>query len=238
MGRYINTGLTLSTAGAKKIFFNTGAAATQTWTVPAGVTCASFEIWGGGGAGSPSCCCTCYGGTAGSGGAYSLKTIPVTPGSVYTMSIGQGGCGNMCYYNPNACGCCGFTTYVTGLGLSNFCAEGGQGGYWCNSIPTPSQALAYGGDLNIKGTSYVKTNKCLWQGNPGGIQAGGASPFGGGYQWHPYNVGSASNPLSCGLTGIFPGGGSPARHQWNDGWCDCCTGCTGGGADGLVVITI
>lgn len=236
MGRYINTGLTTTLTGAKKIFYNT-AASSQTWTVPAEVRCATFEIWGAGGAGSPSCCCTCYGGSAGNGGAYSLKTIPVTPGSVYNLTVGGGGCGNMCWYNGNACGCCGWPTFVTGAGLSNFCAEGGVGGYWCNSMPGPEYSNAYGGDINLKGTPSIKMDMCTWQGGCA-FQAGGAAPFGGGYQLHPYAVGAEANPLSCGLTGIFPGGGSPARHQWTGGWCDCCSGCTGGGADGLVVITI
>lgn len=236
MGRYINTGVTLNATGAKKIFYNV-AASSQSWTVPAGVTCATFEIWGAGGAGSPSCCCTCTGGSPGSGGAYSLKTIPVTPGSSYSIVVGQGGCGNMCYYNGNACGCCGFPTYVTGASLTNFCAEGGQGGYWCNSVPVAVAPSAYGGDINLKGVTGAKVNGCCWYGC-GGMQAGGASPFGGGFQWHPYGIGSVSSPLMCGFSGVFPGGGSPARHQWNSGWCDCCAGCTGGGSDGLVVITI
>ena len=237
MGRYINTGLTLSTTGAKKVFFN-AAASTQTWTVPNGITCATFELWGGGGTGSPMCCCTCYGGTAGMGGAYALKTVAVTPGSVYTINVGQGGCGNMCYYSSNACGCQGLVTYVTGANLSNLCAEGGMGGRWCNSISGMSAAsLAYGGDLNIKGSFPLKVASCEWYANCG-FQAGGASPFGGGYQFHPHTLGNSSAPIACGITGAFPGGGSPARHVWSSGWCDCCEGCTGGGADGLVVITI
>jgi hypothetical protein len=26
--------------------------------------------------------------------------------------------------------------------------------------------------------------------------------------------------------------------MYRSGWCDCCSGCTAGGADGLIVITI
>jgi hypothetical protein len=237
MGRYINTGNVVQTGGgSKRVFFTPTASTTQTWTVPAGVTCATFEIWGGGGSGSPTCCCTCTGGSAGSGGAYSLKTVQVTPGSNYTIAAGQGGCGTQQWYNSNACGCCGFTTYVTGTNLTNFCAEGGQGGYWCNSIPAPAPANAYGGDINMVGGTAIKVNSCCWYGC-GGMQAGGSSPFGGGYQWHPFGVGGVM-PLACGATGVYPGGGSPAKAQWTNGWCDCCAGCTAGGADGLVIISI
>ena len=238
MGRYINTGTKITNTGAKKVFFNANASGTaQTWTVPDGITCATFEIWGGGGAGSPSCCCTCYGGEGGSGGAYSLKTIPVTPGSTYQVYVGQGGCGNQCWFNGNACGCYGCKSYVTGTGLSNFCADGGVGGGWCNAIGTASPPAAYGGDVNLSGLRPFKANTCNWSGCTG-FSSGGPSPFGGGLNINPGGVGSASHLFNCGLTGAFPGGGSPGKTMFRDGWCDCCQGCTGGGADGLVIITI
>jgi hypothetical protein len=237
MGRYINVGQKITISSAKKIFFPANGGSAQAWTVPEGVTCATFEIWGAGGAGSPSCCCTCYFGSPGAGGGYSMKTIPVTPGTAYAITVGQGGCGNMCYYNGNACGCCGFPSYVTGGSLTNFCAVGGQGGAWCNAWNSYScGGCAYGGDINITGmdgsmTSYCTSYSC-------GIQAGGASPFGGGWTFAPRHLGSISSSMNCGSTGSYPGGGSPAKTGYVPGWCDCCSGCTGGGADGLVVITV
>jgi hypothetical protein len=241
MGRYINVGNNLSYTGPKKIFHTVSSVASSggsTWTVPEGVTCATFEIWGGGGSGSPSCCCTCWGGDAGYGGAYSLKTLSVTPGSKYTLAVGQGGCGNQCWFNGNACGCCGGTTFVTGTGLTNFCAEGGKGGVWCNAWGYgQASAVACGGDINLQGGQSHKANYCCWSGC-GGISAGGESPFGGGLTWSPGGVGAEGVFYNCGYTGTFPGGGSPNRQMYRSGWCDCCSGCTAGGADGLIVITI
>jgi hypothetical protein len=238
MGRYINSGNTLLINSAKKIFFPASTTSTpQTWTVPTGVTCATFEVWGGGGAGSPSCCCTCYFGEPGGGGGYSMKTVPVTPGTTYSIVVGQGGCGNMCWFNGNACGCCGFPSYVTGQGLTNFCANGGQGGAWCNSATSYScGGCAYGGDVSITGMDGSTTSQCSFY--RCGTQAGGASPFGGGWTMLPRHVGSVSSSLNCGVSGAYPGGGSPARTGFQPGWCDCCQGCTSGAADGLVVITI
>lgn len=241
MGRYINIGTTFNNTGAKKLFFTPGASATQSWTVPAGVTCATFEIWGGGGGGSPSCCCTCWGGESGAGGGYSLKTLSVTPGSTYVIGVGQGGCGNQCWFNGNACGCQGLTTYVTGVGLSNFCAEGGKGGSWCNvGSRSACGGCAYGGDINIMGYCSLIQNACNWNGSSSGngMKAGGASPFGGGYTWNTAAGSCGNAQIVCGTTGAYPGGGSPSRNMFNGGWCDCCAGCTAGGADGLVVITL
>lgn len=60
-----------------------------TWTAPAGVTSVDAQVWGDGGGGgeggSPG------GGGGGGGGAYSETTnVSVTPGNVYTVTVGQG----------------------------------------------------------------------------------------------------------------------------------------------------
>ena len=91
------------------------------WTVPAGVTCAQFQIWGAGAGTVPGCCCggSPFGGT----GAYATVIIPVTAGDSYTLCAG---CAYCCYatvggnnYAP------GGSSYVAGTGLTNFCALGG-----------------------------------------------------------------------------------------------------------------
>lgn len=130
----------------------------MTWIVPSGVTCATFEIWGGGGSGGGSCCC--MGGPPGSSGAYSKKTIGVTAGACYPMQLGQA---TDCSNNPGL-GCRGCVTWITGTGLSNFCAEGGYGGCsicfpgCCFSRCTASIGSAYGGDVNrdgVRGCWYM-----------------------------------------------------------------------------------
>jgi len=63
---------------------------TYTWTCPAGVTSVTLECWGAGGGGSTRT--TTGSGGGGGGGAYSKRnTIPVTPGTGYTVTVGSGG---------------------------------------------------------------------------------------------------------------------------------------------------
>lgn len=95
------------------------------WTVPTGATEVIFEIWGAGGGGGRSCCCSR--GIPGNSGAYAYKKLSgnlVVPGCKYNAIIGQGGDGGL----SSQCGGKGGTTSITGYGLTNFCAEGGNGG--------------------------------------------------------------------------------------------------------------
>lgn len=96
------------------------------WTVPAGVTCARFQVWGAGAGTASSCCCgwTHIGPT----GAYASVIIPVTPGDTYTLC---GGCAYCCYGARGQVSAQGCPSYVTGNGLTNFCAEGGKSGMYC-----------------------------------------------------------------------------------------------------------
>lgn len=93
------------------------------WTVPAGVTCARFQIWGAGGmSGSAGCC---GGAPFGGSGAYASVIMPVQSGWAYTLCAG---CAFCCYAgwnttaNQNGC-----SSFVTGCNLTNFCAMGGIG---------------------------------------------------------------------------------------------------------------
>lgn len=97
------------------------------WVVPPGTTCITFEIWGAGGGGAGTCCCMW--GIPGQSGAWAKKTVTGTLGGcVYTMFAGYQAC---CSPTPS-CGYRGCQSYVTGYGLTNFCAEGGYGGCaWC-----------------------------------------------------------------------------------------------------------
>ena len=102
--------------------FNCGA--TCTWTVPAGITRARFQLWGaGGGSGSMNCC---GGSPFGSTGAYASVIIPVTAASTYTICSG---CAYCCFpqYKTSQGRVPGCPSWVTGTGLCNFCADGGQG---------------------------------------------------------------------------------------------------------------
>src|SRR3954469_22605891 len=65
-----------------------------TYTVPAGVTSITVEVWGGGGAGGgyQTFKNTFAGG--GSGGGYVRTVMSVTAGQTYTVTVGAGGTGS------------------------------------------------------------------------------------------------------------------------------------------------
>ena len=100
------------------------------WTVPAGITCARFQIWGAGGmAGRAGCC---GGRPFGSAGAYASVIIPVTAGRTYTLCAGCAYCCYACWNVTASANSC--ASFVNGCCLSNFCAEGGRGSMCCEQL--------------------------------------------------------------------------------------------------------
>jgi len=157
---------------------------TEVWTVPTGVNKAKFELWSGGGAGAGARCCSW--GVNGGTGAYAYKEIDVTPGDVYrvcavclckhfccNIGVGSSGCNdvsdnaNFFYGQKGAC------AYITGNGLTNFCATGGNPGialarWWINSTayacmieyscqPGPNRAKS---DAHHTSSSTLTRNMC------------------------------------------------------------------------------
>ena len=135
------------------------------WTVPAGATCARFQIWGAGGNSSASACCG--GSPFGSTGAYASAIIPVTAGNTYTLCAGcVYCCWSYCGSDGRRPGC---SSFVIGPGLSNFCANGGEGklgswmahygkaSHWRVSFHTSPDA---GSCICCCGTSYCFINSC------------------------------------------------------------------------------
>ena len=170
------------------------------WTVPAGATVARIQLWGAGGGSGQSKCCG--GSPFGSTGAYASAIIPVTAATTYTICAG---CALYCccvHVSSGQTRMSGFPSWATGPGLSNFCADGGQGslGTWsaeygkaagCMRLAT--FACNYGGGgLNICCGSYYCTQSC---------QTGGEIPnVPGSMYFGDYN-GSAS-PCCFGVWGI------------------------------------
>jgi len=151
--------------------FNCGASCT--WTVPAGTTCARFQIWGAGGGSGPGCCCG--GSPFGSTGAYATVSMPVVPGCSYTLCSG---CAYCCFPSTGTCGRLpGCPSYVTGHGLTNFCADGGQGrigtmlamyGIRCICrIANLNQSSNYGSNLCNRGADYCFYSSCATCGKVG-----------------------------------------------------------------------
>jgi MSHA biogenesis protein MshQ len=148
--------------------------ASGTWTAPAGVTSVDVEVWGGGGAGggNPT---SSDGGGGGGGGAYSRNTsIPVVPGTVYTVTIGAGGAG-VAGDDGGPGGDSWFSTIGTILakggagGARPVSGDGGLGG-------TGGSAAAGVGAIKFSGgDGGTGRNNNTGQGGPGGSSAGTAA---------------------------------------------------------------
>tara|TARA_B100000131_G_scaffold278472_1_gene282996 strand:- start:1860 stop:2933 length:1074 start_codon:yes stop_codon:yes gene_type:complete len=130
------------------------------WTVPGGVTCARFQIWGSGGGSGTSCCC---GGSPNGGqGAYASVIMPVTAGQTYTLCAG---CAYCCHTERGQMTADGCPSYVQGQGLTNFCAEGGESNIFCERktrchyTPNQMNVCQYmGGCICNTGTDYCSHN--------------------------------------------------------------------------------
>jgi hypothetical protein len=145
----MNTGATAPTR-TKLAFSYTGA--NQTWTVPAGVTEVLVRMWGaGGGGGGPGGWTQGYPGGA---GGYTTAMVPVSPGDVLTLQVGERGA----YMFPN-----GSTP-----------GYGGGGGYGGAS---DNRYAASGGGR----TSILKNGTEILVAGGGG---GGGSESGGSSNWN------------------------------------------------------
>lgn len=95
-----------------------------TWTVPAEAKFIRFQLWGAGAGTYGSMCCGSS--MPGGSGAYASAIIPAVTGCQYTLCAGCARCCfNYCSLGSpgNQDGC---ASYVTGFGLNNFCADGGD----------------------------------------------------------------------------------------------------------------
>jgi hypothetical protein len=175
---------------------------TGTYTVPAGVTSITVEAWGGGGkGGTVSIVGVTSGG--GGGGAYTRKVLTVSPGNIFTATVGAGStttaAGGDSWFSTNS-------TVLSkgGNSVANNSATGAAGGL----------ASACIGDISYNGGNGANGAGIL--GGGGGSSAGtasnganasgstaGSAPSGGGN-------GGNGNLLSLGgggTAGSAPGGG-------------------------------
>lgn len=215
-------------------------ASSTTWVAPAGVTSVDVEVWGGGGAGGGQNLGS-DGGGGGGGGAYSKKvSIPVTPGTSYTVSVGTGGAGV-----TSGTGGAGGDSYF--ISTSTVLAKGGAGGAPSTGTPPAGGvggAAASGvGDTRYSGGNGGKgRDNSNGQGGPGGSSAGSAATgTSGADPWStttaaaaPAGGGIGGNGGAAGANGSAPASGNGGGGGGSgDG-----TSRTGGaGAPGKVAIT-
>ncbi len=186
-----------------------------TFTVPAGVYELDIFLVGGGGAGGVHNQSPGYG-IGGGGGYVRTAKVPVTPGDVWTVTIGAGGIhGTYSYGNPTTF-VKGATTYSVPYGWagndsSGWSGSGGSGGGWCGN------SAYHGGSDGSQGANSVapgtnrgqETTTRLWGTPAGTLYAGGgggsadaAGGAGGG------GAGSSTGTAVSGTANTGGGGGA------------------------------
>jgi hypothetical protein len=200
--------------------------ADQRWTVPSGVTSASFHLLGAGGGGSDESDATYKGGNGG-GAGYAAGTYTVTAGQVYVVIVGQAGGGAASVDVGASVRGGGYREYRTPATYGG----GGRGGSISNWTPgyasgggrsairlqgSASDVVTAGGGGGAGSTPNTVTGGSIANGGPGGGTSGTASGptygGGGGTQSAGGNGGSSgwgSVPPYGGTSGVqFLGGDS------------------------------
>jgi hypothetical protein len=147
---------------------------TGTWTCPANVYWVQLQMCGGGGGGggTPQAEDDLSGsffgasGDGGGGGAAVAGAVAVTPGVVYTATVGAAGAGGTAGSNPGLTG--GTSSFVGSDGIRRVFAPGGQGGAAGLISSTPAVRVPSSGGYRAPATTFYGTSII-----PGGL--GGCS---------------------------------------------------------------
>lgn len=197
------------------------------WTCPPGTTSIQVEAWGGGGAGGGTGATggTVRTGGGGGGGAYSKATsVSVTPGNVYTITVGAGGTAVSAGNGGNG----GATTFATNLVVAN---GGSGGGATNNGTGGTSGAGGVGGSFSGgSGAAGLGTTAgsggggssagTAANGNNGSVTAGGIAPAGGtaGAAGLSTNgAGNSAGGFGAGGSGSYAGTGSATARAGGSG---------------------
>jgi len=173
------------------------------WRAPLGTNFVKIEIWGGGGSGAGICCCMW--GFPGGSGAYAYRNLCAKDlgdlsGCPFEFCVAAGSC---CTTNGTApsVGHIGCKSYATGVGLCNFCAEGGAPGMTfcalstncCFCYASCGENPMHGGTMDFRGTVEFCGPGLLNCGFSAFQQNAGIGQF-----WNINNMGkNRANPYAC-----------------------------------------
>ena len=134
-----------------------------TFTVPTGVTKITVDVWGGGGGGGGGIEGACIG-YGGSGGGFGRQSFTVTPGAIYTVTVGDGGYGTL-----SSSGQAGGSGQTSSFGALISATGGGGGSSNCGVTGAGGTSAA---TINFPGGLGLNSGA--------GGYAGGADGYGGG----------------------------------------------------------
>ena len=185
--------------------------ATESWTVPDGVSSVTFDLFGAHG-GS-------FNGTGGKGGEV-IATLPVTAGDTLDIAVGQLGIGGCPPFGDP------FSAQAFGGGAAGRCGGTGSGGGGASSVSSSGTRLLVAGG----GGGAASGNT----GGPGGNETGGdglpAAPTdedGEGGKGGTQSAGGAA-----GAESFFGPGNVPPGYDWCDTNADPASGTSGSGGVG------
>jgi subtilisin-like proprotein convertase family protein len=200
--------------------------ANGSYTVPAGVTQITVECWGGGGRGG-----TRQGSNGaaagGGGGAYARSVLTVTPGQVFTVTVGAGSNNGGTPGGDSWFGTASTVMAKGGGSVANNITTGASGGSAASSVGTITYSGGNGSNSNLSGGGGGSSAGIAANGANGAVPAGGTAPAGGG------NGGNGrSTTQGDGQDGSAPGGGGGGALRTSSGTRD-----GGQGGDGRVVVS-
>jgi hypothetical protein len=137
-----------------------------TWVAPAGVYSAEVLVVGaGGGAGGVYCALVtnAVGSAGAGGGAVKKATIPITPGSTYTITVGAKGTGG-----TNTAGTNGGFSEIVLSGSTLIKSYGGRGSWGINTTPAVVLPAIASGSSYGAGTTASATDATACTGGGGG----------------------------------------------------------------------
>jgi gliding motility-associated-like protein len=206
----------------KKVFNRpaSGNGGDTVYVIPACVTSITVQVWGGSGAGASGSASNSGGG--GGGGGYSMSVISVTPGSTYTLHVGN-------YGTPTGTATAGSGGDSWFGSASTLMAKGGAGG---NT----------GGNGGLGGDKAAGIGQTTYSGGNGGNYFNAANSGGGGGGSTGYSINdglngaagtaSAGGAGAIGENGNGGNGGGNGQTGTNNFSCYACGGGGGAGYNG------
>ncbi len=198
---------------------------TYSWTVPAGVTAATFTALGAAGGsyfadGVVGCIESPLNETPGGSGAMATVTVPVVPGQVYTLTVASTGrSGDYCAFGIDEGGLPGGGTSIP------FDPTGGGGGGGYSEVTGPGGFVLLGGGGGGAGSGPM--DAASLPGTAGG--AGGTPNGGAGAAGSSPESGGGGGTQTAGGLGGFLGGFPGASLRGADALSDCGSAGAGGG---------
>lgn len=204
---------------------------TITWTVPAGVTSVTAQVWGPGGAGADGTSSRAGGG-GGGGGFRQATAYPVTTGQAISLRVGAQGTSSffvstsICQANSGAAstgqgpGAAGtHSGSAAGFGFNGGAGNWGGGGATANggsagssASPTANGAPSLGGDGELRGGGGSYGNYSTLSPAGPGQQPGGGG--GGGYSNSPAGAGGAGQIFLTYTRAVAPTRRAPRFFHW------------------------